>query len=152
MNAYICMIIGSILFVWTSIQSGQDDVAKNWPACTGTVASHELRKDALSKRERFFPVLHYRYSINDTSYEGETLSFGAPSVSKDLADDKLKTYPVGGSVQVHYDPKNPEKSCLEPGGAKESSEWMTLISVGMMLVGMVMFGVGKIRGRKAPAA
>ncbi|MBK7449908.1 MAG: DUF3592 domain-containing protein [Anaerolineales bacterium] len=51
------------------------------------------------------------------------------STKKD-AEDRIKSYQVGQTVQVYYDPNDPQKSVLEPGNISPSMS---------SLVGAVIF-------------
>jgi Protein of unknown function (DUF3592) len=91
-----------------------------WPSTTGLITVSRLqvsyfkgRKDGL---KGYYGEVRYRYRVADKDYEGDKISFNRVHVSvRDAWQRALEGYPVGKTVNVFYDPKNPGIAVLEPG-------------------------------------
>ena len=82
------------------------------------------------------PRVRYQYSVNGVEYSGHALSFGR-SYSRGDIMQVSKKFPVGHTVAVYYDPANPERSVLMPGGNVGQAELtfdILLVLVGLCLL------------------
>lgn len=91
--------------------------SRRWPQAPGRVTESETRPN---QRANGLPGHRYRvlyeYQIGSRVYEGNTVSGGVfPYGSRSWALRRAGAYPAGSTVQVHFDPEDPEQSVLEPG-------------------------------------
>jgi len=131
-----------------------DSATKNWPTADGVVTSSKLETNTvqtkdiaghLRYRESRVPKVSYRYTVDGRQLEGSKLH------REPRADDQGATvvarYPVGKAVKVHYDPKDPTSSVLEPetsvGGVV-----MTAIGGFFFLFGVAMSVALKVVGKR----
>lgn len=103
---------------------------RRWPTINGQVVSsgthvfeqHLNRPQRRGRRSRrvrtqYMPVVEYRYSVGGRPFSSRSIWEGTEvSGSQKYAQSIAERYPVGASVTVHYDPKDPAKSALEVGG------------------------------------
>ena len=72
--------------------------------------------------------VRYRYSVDDKSYESDRIYFGGqPDTTRMLAEQIVAKYPVGGKVEVLYDPKHPKNAALEGRSATAPAIYAMLV-------------------------
>ncbi len=146
----ISMIVGIVfiglglvfVFVYLS-QRNKAKLAESWPITPGTILSSNLveRRHHNSKTHHttitYEPQVEYEYSLVGQDYIGKKIAFGVSSYDYNTAIQKIAPYPMGGNVQVHYDPDDPSKSVLEPRAAGGVST--LVVAVVFMVVGIAVF-------------
>ena len=91
------------------------EATKDWPTVQGKIVTSEVRPGEADASSR--PLVRFQYAIRGTIYRSEQYrqdSVGR-AMKKAAAEELVKRYPVGATVQVHYDPANPVNSVLEQG-------------------------------------
>lgn len=89
--------------------------------------------------------LRYVYYVNDEKFEGGSVSGVWSTLGTGLRD--IEKYPLGTSVRVYYDLKDPSKALLEPGKTVARTGWWAVVISGIfLLAGIVLLLVafGKI--------
>jgi hypothetical protein len=116
------IMIGLVGAVWTGrgYARGKANVAaaQHWLTAPGRVIETNVRRVGMSggRYNHYVPEIVYAYSAGGSERRGNRLSFGTVSArSRGGGEAKLARYPVGGEVQVRYNPDNPDESVLEPG-------------------------------------
>jgi hypothetical protein len=63
----------------------------------------------------FQTVVRYRFQLNDRIYESDNFFHEqrVMSYGSETAREKIAPFPVGQTVQVRYNPKNPQESLVE---------------------------------------
>lgn len=79
-----------------------------WPTTQGIV---ETSASSVVRRRLNVRIV-YTYEVPATHYRSGRVAFG--SYSPEAGRRWLKQYPVGAAASVHFDPKNPAISVLEP--------------------------------------
>ena len=101
--------------------------SRHWPSVVGHVARAEPiyvhTPNIPGSAERTANVT-YRYRVGSTDFVGNTLGGWADSLLTD-PDALLQKYPVGQKVTVHYDPTDPRRALLRPGGSV--ADWLTFL-------------------------
>lgn len=98
--------------------------SEQWPRVNGVITSSYLQVGYFKHRKGYLPEIRYRYQVGPTEYSGSRRSFDTAHLAAEGASEKvIDAYPVGKSVAVFYDPKNPASALLEPGPASD----MTLL-------------------------
>jgi hypothetical protein len=88
----------------------------------------------------FHPHIEYEYSVSGQTYHDSTTldlpSFGGRRSKYDAAEYIAGQYPVGKTVRVHYNPRNPVESHL-----RVFPSWAVYgkMSVGILLLGFGVF-------------
>jgi hypothetical protein len=93
--------------------------AKNsaqWPQANGVITSSYLRVGYFKHRKTYLPEIRYRYQVGPAEYSGSRRSFNTVHLATQAASQSvIDAYPVGKTVAVFYDPKDPASALLEPG-------------------------------------
>jgi len=95
-----------------------------WPSVSGKIVRSELEKRTSTegtgnnKRKVTYhaAVIEYTYCVEDTPYNSYRVAFGGQDRSH--SSELVSTYPKDKSVDVFYNPENPEEAVLEPGRNK----------------------------------
>ncbi|MBK9781386.1 MAG: DUF3592 domain-containing protein [Anaerolineales bacterium] len=148
MKLFISLLFFLILagvFLWQSYRllkrslPGLRDAqaSRSWPSVPGTVTIVSSRAEWVNVRRKnlsyFRPWVQSTYTVNGQALVCERFAFNDHLIStgtKKDAEDRIKSYQVGQTVQVYYDPTEPQKSVLEPGNISPSMS---------SLVGAVIF-------------
>ena len=117
---------GSMIFLGVGlwmINKGMQ--SENWDKGTATITSSEIEKtESRSKDAQGFTqtstsysvTVKYSYTVEGRNYEGNTVGFGTMSHNeRSDAQEELKSYPKGKTIDVYYDPENPSDSVLNKG-------------------------------------
>ena len=117
---------GSMIFLGVGlwmINKGMQ--SENWDKGTATITSSDIEKtESRSKDAQGFTqtstsysvTVKYSYTVEGSNYEGNTVGFGTMSHNeRSDAQEELKSYPKGKTIDVYYDPENPSDSVLNKG-------------------------------------
>lgn len=110
--------------------------AARWPVARGRIIHSGVEElevsDIDSRRTHYRSSVVYNYKVNGHEYSGDVVTLGvtATATIQGMARSMSEKYPVGSTVDVHYNPKAPSESALQP-----YSRWHYLI----WLIGMGMF-------------
>jgi hypothetical protein len=116
--------------------------ARAWPITAGVVHESDARWIAGHYRLAA-PIwsyqlhLRYAYRVAGKEYIGTRASFGGwgeVELNNPFAAALAHALPVGAVVPVHYDPRDPTRSVLEPRA--RASAWIALLAgIGLAMVG-----------------
>ncbi len=142
----VFLSIGAFFVIWGKGQVDQSAASKAWPVVQGKITQSQVtsyRSTSHSKgRTRsttmYSPKVVYTYSVGGQSYSCDRIfSSDYSSSSAKRARKLVAKYRTGTTVDVHYDPDNPQEAVLEPGG-----NLMTYLPLGMgLLVSLVGLGL-----------
>jgi len=113
------LILGGIgYFIYKrSQQSGvARQMTQTWPSATGTVLMSSVQWGSGSHSGTSYPVVVYHYTVNEQSYQSQTIKAGEQFLNVRVigqAQATVARYPIGVSVPVYYNPTNPAESALE---------------------------------------
>jgi hypothetical protein len=83
-----------------------------WPATEGVIIESRMRLNCVL----CWPTINYHYEVKGRGFVGSGIAAGPQDYYNQLeAGEKVRAYPLGSKLKVHYDPNNPSVSCLEPG-------------------------------------
>lgn len=115
-----------------------------WPTTSGTVRGTGVDTSSGSEGStKYSPEIRYEYEVDDTSYVSSRIavddwpSFG----SRSRARSWLEEYPDGDEVTVHYDPRRPDRSVLEPRGVLQAFFLLVLVGLGLAAVVVIQTGM-----------
>jgi len=147
--------IGIAVTTWGWNVLGNAKASTSWPSVEGKVVSSEVERERTSRRSggrrrtstTYEAAIHYRYTVNGTEYSSDRVSFGEYSSSNRAhAQGIVSRYPAGKTVQVYYDPNDPEVAVLESG-----TSWSCYIPIGIgiafVIVGALL-SAGSLIGKK----
>jgi hypothetical protein len=87
--------------------------SRRWPTVPGRVVRSEVRENR--------PFIRYQYAMEGEEHEGRDVTWGGwPYPTARTAASRVRRYPAGAQVAVHYDPGHPTTiAILEPGFSLE---------------------------------
>jgi Protein of unknown function (DUF3592) len=117
------LALATILSIVALPQYLQARKSAHWPTTSGVITTSRVqfldRSGSVWTRRRFEGYLgdvQYRYHAGAGDYLGSRLSFAQAHVAcAECWQDAIRPYPVGKTVTVYYDPRNPASAVLEPG-------------------------------------
>jgi hypothetical protein len=137
------LLVVLFLFYIAFRSSRKADVSKDWPTTMGRVitATVEQRRSSSSEggySTSHYPQVIYEYTVNGQKYMGSKINFGMEVGYgwAGMAERIIAKYPVGGMVQVYYDPGDPIQAVLERSSGSSSK-----ILIGVAVVILVILGV-----------
>lgn len=94
---------------------------EQWPVARGIMDSAAVRDGGTSGGRRggriYVPDISYTYVVGADTFHGWRLSWEEPNDHSAAAlRQRLRAFPVGQPVSVHYDPRHPSRAVLETGG------------------------------------
>ena len=113
-----------------------------WPAVSGQVTHSEITRSGSGEGgPSYSALIRYSYTVGGQSLTSERIAFGLSNMSAGHGFAKAYTnrYPVGTSVDVHYDPAVPSEAVLEPGVSKRA--FIPLAFAGGFLIFAGWFGL-----------
>jgi hypothetical protein len=124
--AFILIVVG--LFDYRKTRE-----LRRQPIATGVVIKSEIYE---THDRKFGTHLLYRFEVNGRVYVSNKFFHGQHHLSygRKGAEKKIAPFPVGKTVQVHYNPENPEQSIVETASLVKYYFWSALgITVGMII-------------------
>lgn len=119
MEDLICGIfalcLGSIAAVGAAINTWRAHCSKSWPTAKGYVTKSNTRETRRKHGIVLVADIEYQYKVGEDSFTGTTVRYLQPECSSGFALAVIQKYPHGKEVDVRYDSKSPEVSCLETG-------------------------------------
>lgn len=120
--AYALFVAVLLLVVVQTIRHSQE--SKSWPTVSGLIIRSEVREIKNANTgpiNKYREYLEYEYIVDGRTYtcglisiaDTAVLRFNSGTRSGRVAKQIVKMYPLGQSVTVHYDPRNPEIAVLE---------------------------------------
>jgi hypothetical protein len=125
-------IVGMGLIYYAVHLSIDSIKAKKWPTTTGTVISSEVESKIKSngKGTVYVPKIVYSYTIGSEKYTSDLVnSMYLATSNSNIAERKVKKYPVNSNVTVYYNPNKLKDSALEPGFKVGSNIFIFLFGV-----------------------
>jgi hypothetical protein len=136
----IAFAIGLVVYV-TQFRLGlHADASKKWPTASGTVTASALEPLPQNKR-RYRAAVEYRYRVDGKEYQANRVFWGGNEGRQNHMTSVVAAYPVGGRVQVRYDPRNPAEAVLDPT-QHTGSRPTVLYAMAMMTLGLFAFTGG----------
>jgi hypothetical protein len=143
----LCAIAcGMILAGRLTIQRGTG--TETWRAARGVIIDSTIAADRDGGRQRFRPVVRYRYEVDGQRYEGSRIQWAMDQGYRKYtrARHLLDRYRTGSAITVHYDPSRPGSAVLQTGGSNtavlrpvyvitSTAAVYTLFTIGIALAG-----------------
>jgi hypothetical protein len=105
------------LIVMVLVKMAQSRNASAWPQAGGRILKSgvETRRSETDDGTTVsqVPAIEYEFSVGGIKYVGTRIGLSETTSGAELAE-RLQRYPVGATVMVYYDPKNPKNCVLEP--------------------------------------
>lgn len=150
------IVIGSALIVAGLLAARRSARTRAWPTAEGTVLASEVVRERSSSSSTttttagqyvYKAEVAYEYEVNGDRYVSNRVQLLDVSSSNDnRARATRERYNSGDRVRVYYDPKNPERAVLEPGGAGGS--WLLfVVGAGFVIIASIMMWFHSITSR-----
>lgn len=128
-------IVAGFVLLWAgSAEWRHARASASWPTTSGIV---EKSFSTIDRHQGRHIEIVYSYEVQASPFQSRRVAFGSYNPATGLR--WLRDYPVGASVTVHYDPRNPSNSVLEP--ALVAGSWV------MPSFGVLFLAVGCLFGR-----
>lgn len=102
--------------------------AERWPSVRGQVIESRVDDTILEDPRLIFT---YSYYTHEREFRSSRISFSANPTSRKGLDNIVSTYPPGSTVDVHFDPSNPEDSVLIN---TLGNRWIPFVVIGIVLI------------------
>jgi hypothetical protein len=136
----IAFAIGVVLYLVQFRQGLRADASKKWPTSSATITTSALERSAESKR-RYRATVEYRYRVGAKEYQANRIFWGGNEGRHKHMASVIASYPAGARVPIHYDPRNPAQSVIDPV-QNTGSRPLVLYAMGMMALGLFAFTGG----------
>jgi hypothetical protein len=116
----LCAIAcGLILAGRLTVQRSSGSGSETWPVASGVVLESAIAADREAGRQRFRPVVRYRYEVNGQRYEGSRIQWAMDEGFRKYTRARrlLDRYRAGSAISVHYDPSRPGTAVLQTGSS-----------------------------------
>jgi hypothetical protein len=125
-------------FLWGWWQKLQVRRSLCWPCVPGTILRSEVARRVTSRSEVFASRIEYEYKLGSETFRANTICVGGElnSSRRQRAEDRCRRYPVGATVDVYHDPRNPGDACLEQ--TAEGSWFLYLVAAAFFVTGVLM--------------
>ena len=133
--------IGAFLLYRGFRDRSQGAAMQEWPSTTGVIRESTVREIASEGEEGWdhIPYIRFEYEVNGQLYTGSSLATGLMNTGagEDQARRFVRDYPVGSTVTVWYNPKDPHQAAVEKrAGASGASiaigSVLLILSLGMV--------------------
>lgn len=125
------VLIGAVCLAIGLRNRRRAQASAQWHNAPGNLLTFEITQGRTKNRTRYYPNLTYEYTVNDTRYTSDRISFGYLAYD---SEDELKAdieRRVGKNpVTVYYDSRNPKDAVLLRDA--------TSGSVGLIIIGIVL--------------
>lgn len=91
-------------------------LSQHWPRATARIISSGVYTSGSSGESSWAPGVDYEYEVGGASHRSSNIRYLMRTFyDVESAAEVQAAYPVGRQVSVAYDPRNPNRSVLEPG-------------------------------------
>lgn len=118
--AIFLMVLGLAMGVFGVWFMAEANRARSWPTTSGTIVSVTVRssRGSSSSARRYHAEVLYRYSVDGSSFTSKRYQLGSgPNAGefnhREEALDHSKQWVEGESIDVYYDPTEPDSAVLE---------------------------------------
>lgn len=107
------LLFGCLLSVWRPFVQGRElaQASVNWPKVRGQITEWVPPEQTAMGT----PKIEYSYSVGNALYHANAIAFGLPDDRQTFRT--ATSYHEGDAVWVYYDPVNPARAVLHPGGS-----------------------------------
>jgi hypothetical protein len=141
------VLMGSGLLLLHGRSVREASASAGWPTTGGVVVRSQVARHEHGGRSPYVDheaEVRYRYTVGGRAYESGRIAIGVFDEFRDVTEAQRRAsgFPVGGPVRVHYDPRAPERSTLEPGVRAPGAGMWTALWGGLVLAGLGLAAAG----------
>ncbi len=123
------VVFESFFFSGLASRVREQRASASWPGAQGTVVSARVIERRRRGGPTFRPEIEYDYTVNGTVHRSGRYRVIHNWRTTSLAEDIVARHPPGSAITVYYDPSNPARAVLSPGGAWGDTGAITLFRV-----------------------
>ena len=92
--------------------------AVSWPIVEGHVLLSTISVPT-SRPTSYYAIVRYAYVVAGRRYESDQIAFGMESSSphRGVIEQQIRAFPLGGTIPVRHDPRDPSVAVLQVGAA-----------------------------------
>ncbi len=122
------------LIVYGLVTMRQTSRSRGWLPVDGRVVASNVNQFSGRNGVTYRPMIIFSYAVGPSRFMSSRVSF-QPFVTsnRDAAATVAARYPVGKTVQVFYDPQDPEQAVLDRG----PNPWLFIVSGGVLAMAAV---------------
>lgn len=139
-------VVFGVMMLIAVVQWAKVAKARGWPVAAGTVLESGVSETTDSDGgAQYSAIIKYQYAVGGATYTNDLLAFGSRNLkeggyrAEKKAHRTVAKYPVGSSVQIHYDPTRPESSVLEVRSA--IANMLAFIGGLFLVVGVIVAAI-----------
>lgn len=137
--------LAGLFVVWLGIGDVLDGHAStDWPTVPGEVTESFVETHSDDDGTTYSAEVRYTYTVDGEPLRGDRVAFSVWNAGHAKARAIVDTYPVGRTVDVHYEPSDPTNAVLVPG-AQLGSYGLVAFGTVFLTVGVVLFLVFRRR-------
>ncbi len=148
---FVLIAMGLAYVAWRSGRKAK--FSRNWTTTMGRIVAADIqprtsRNSRGSETTAYYPQVNYEYTVTSQRYLGNRFNFGMETGYGwvGAAEKIVAKYPVGGMVEVYYNPDDPSQAVLErTGGTSSKILWIVAAGILVILVAVLAF-TGVIMG------
>ena len=155
---FIFPAVGAAGLAYYSWCAAMGLISRHWPVTAGRVTASSLRVSHARGSENYSPQVSYSYEVNGKQFVGRRAVFGpygnrafGGKAIRHAAAEAVERYAVGQVVEVHYSPRLPGLSVLEPGVTAQTLLWIGFIILASFVYFWLFDGLPGARGRLTSA-
>jgi hypothetical protein len=138
-------------------------VSGDWPAVDGKILVSQIEtvkqeRRAIERTDDYrvehLLTLNYNYSMGGKAYQGTRILATGPNVFNDHqgAQSMMERFPVGATVPVYVNPKNPADACLITGAGLPIRAYLAMGVVVVVVLAIMIVGILVVTGKIDVAA
>ncbi len=133
------VLIFLLLFVGGLRAMLKERASVSWPSTQGLIADAHIKEKLSKNGMRYKPRVEYTYTVKGRAHTSNTINFGGRKAiqSREEAEEYLRPFQKGNTVQVFYNPSKPQESCLLPG---KGFAWLAALigAVGLAIEAIIL--------------
>jgi hypothetical protein len=123
--------IGAFCWLYGQYHLSLARASTEWPVVAGRIITSEVATHTDGEGTTYSDEIEYVYTVEGTEHQADVVVFGGHEYGRRV----VEYYPLGSEVSVSFDPGNPSRAVLEPGGRTSSS----LQTTGLAILIVVFF-------------
>ena len=132
------IFLGIITIILYRLKSRTIKQSLRWPATTGVIMHSYYFHSKSSRQSPSGPDIRYYFIVNGRKYESSRVSF----IDEHPAHELLSRFKANDKVPVYYDPDNPKRSVLIPGGYLNFYVTLVVAIIPFFIIGIGVFVFG----------
>lgn len=141
---WVAMLAGAGAIGYAWLLHRRADAIAHWPTSAGSILESRVEREHNANtngpRITFAPRIRYQYEVQGRSFTSDKIAVGGTldTSSEQRAAERTRRWPVGATVPVFYNPRNPREAYLKTDA--EGAWFIAAVGAVMGLVGLGFAG------------